>query len=43
MYEKCSISLAIREMKTKTVIRYHLTTVRMAIIKKYEEKALLGM
>ena len=30
----CSASLAIREMKIKTTIRYHFTLVRMAIINK---------
>ena len=32
--ERCSLSLAIREMKIETAMRYHFTLVRTAIINK---------
>jgi hypothetical protein len=31
--KKCSLSLAIKEMQIKIIVRFHLTPIRIAIIK----------
>jgi hypothetical protein len=39
--KKCSITLAIREMQIKTLLRFHLTPIRMAKINKNCDKFIL--
>jgi hypothetical protein len=40
--EKCSPSLTIKEMQIKTTIRFHLTLVRIAIIKNTTTNKCVG-
>ena len=39
--KSCSTLLIIRQMQTKTTIRYHLTPIRMAMIKKTHKQQML--
>jgi hypothetical protein len=40
--KKCSPFLAIKEIQIKTTLRFHLTPVRIAIIKKHHQQQMLA-
>jgi hypothetical protein len=41
--KKCSPSLAIKEMQTKTTLRFHLMPARVAMIRKHQQQVLVKM
>ena len=41
--KRCSTSLAMRKMQIKTSMRYHLASVRMAIIKKKNKTEIISI
>ena len=41
--KRCSITLIIRVIQTKTKMRYHLTVSRMAIIKKKKKRKMTSI
>ena len=41
--KRCSTLLIIKEMQIKTTMKYHLTQIRMAIIKKSTDNVVEGL